>query len=123
MLEHQNFSLKLLEPKIIKLEVAEGIELEKDVAQQMIAGAVKLAKGDEYAILFDAGKWGNISAEAREEFAKSEKRMAVAIVTKSLANKLLGNFFINVHKPKTSSRIFTEEETALEWLREQIAKQ
>ena len=123
MSEPKNFSLELIEPKIIKLVVVDGIELEQTDAQRMISEATTLAEGNEYAILFDANRSGNISFEAREEFAKSKKRKAVAIVTRSLANKLVGNFFINFHKPLSSSRIFNDEETALEWLRTQIAKQ
>jgi hypothetical protein len=123
MSEPKNFSLELIEPKIIKLVVVDGIELEQTDAQRMISEAIALAEGNEYAILFDANKSGNISFEAREEFARSKKRKAVGIVTRSLANKLVGNFFINFHKPLSSSRIFNDEETALEWLRTQIAKQ
>jgi hypothetical protein len=123
MSEPKNFSLELIEPKIIKLVVVDGIELEQTDAQRMISEAIALAEGNEYAILFDANKSGNSSFEAREEFARSKKRKAVGIVTRSLANKLVGNFFINFHKPLSSSRIFNDEETALEWLRTQIAKQ
>ena len=119
----KNFSLQLIEPKIIKLVVVEGIELELADAKEMIASAIELSKGNEYAILFNANKSGSISFEAREEFARSKKRKAVAIVTRSLANKLVGNFFINFHKPHSSSRIFTEEESAVDWLRAQMTQQ
>jgi hypothetical protein len=119
----KKFSLELLEPRIIKLAVMDGIELEQEHAKQMISEAIEMAQGSDYVILFDANKSGNISYEAREEFAKSKKRKAIAIVTNSLANKLVGNFFINFHKPLSSSRIFNDEATALDWLRSQITKQ
>ncbi len=120
MFSRKKFSLQLIEPKIIKLLVVDGIELEQTDAKEMITEALELSAGNEYTILFDATKSGTISYEAREEFAKSKKRKAVAIVTTSLANKLLGNFFINFHKPASSSRIFSDEETAIEWLKELI---
>jgi hypothetical protein len=122
MFTTKKFSLQLLEPQIFRLTVIDGIELEEKDAKEMITEALALAKGEEYTILFDANKSGTISFEAREEFARSEKRLAVAIVTKSLANKLLGNFFINFHKPKSSSRIFSDEQNAIEWLRTHIEK-
>ena len=122
MFVSKKFSLQQLEPKILKLVVVDGIELELQDAKEMIAEALELSNGEEYAILFDANKSGTISFEAREEFAKSKKRKAVAIVTKSLANKLVGNFFINFHRPRSSSRIFSEEKSALEWLRLQMLK-
>lgn len=120
MFRNKKFSLQVIEPKIFKLVVIDGIELEQKDAQEMIAEALSLSNGEAYTILFDATKSGTISYEAREEFAKSKKRMAVAIVTTSLANKLLGNFFINFHKPMSSSRIFSKEDEAINWLRTQI---
>lgn len=116
----KKYRLQLIEPRIIRLNVIENIEMEQQDAKDMIADAVKLADGQTYAILFDANTSGTISFEAREEFAKSAKRIAAAIVTKSLANKLLGNFFVNFHKPKSPSRMFTDEKEALVWLREQV---
>jgi hypothetical protein len=74
-------------------------------------------------VLLDANVAGDISHEARDEFAKSKYRLAVAIVTNSLANKLLGNFFIKFHKPLSSSRIFSDEPSAIEWLRTIIYKE
>jgi hypothetical protein len=116
----KKISLQLIESQIIRMTVVEGIELEQNDAKEAIVEAVRLAEGKNYAILFNANVSGNISFEAREEFAKSEKRIAVAIVTDLLANKLLGNFFIKFHKPSSSSRIFSDEQTAIEWLRTQI---
>ena len=116
----KKISLQLIESQIIRMTVVEGIELEQNDAKEAIVEAVRLAEGKNYAILLNANVSGNISFEAREEFAKSEKRIAVAIVTDLLANKLLGNFFIKFHKPSSSSRIFSDEQTAIEWLRTQI---
>ena len=123
MFASKKFFLQLLEPGIIKLTVVDGIELEQKDAKEMITEALEMADGNEYTILFDATKSGSISFEAREEFARSKKRLAVAIVTNSLANKLLGNFFINFHKPSSSSKIFSDEQIAIVWLRTQINKQ
>ncbi|HKC69185.1 MAG TPA: STAS/SEC14 domain-containing protein [Bacteroidia bacterium] len=116
----KKYRLQVIEPRIIRLSVIENIELEQQDAKEIITDAVALANGETYAILFDANSNGTISFEAREEFAQSKKRIAAAIVTNSLANKLLGNFFVNFHKPKTPSRMFTEDKEAIEWLREQI---
>jgi sugar/nucleoside kinase (ribokinase family) len=118
----KKITLKLIEPQIIKMNVVDGIELDQNDAKEAIAEAVRLAEGKNYTILFDANVAGDISHEARDEFAKSPKRTAVAVVTTSLANKLLGNFFIKFHKPISSSRIFPDEQTAIEWLRTQLNK-
>ena len=113
----KKITLKLIEPQIIKMMMVDGIELDQNDAKEAIAEAVRLADGKYYTVLLDANVAGDISHEARDEFAKSKYRLAVAIVTTSLANKLLGNFFIKFHKPMSSSRIFSDEPSAIEWLR------
>ena len=105
------------------MSVVEGVEMNQDDAKEAIAEAVALAEGKNYVILFSINESGDISFEAREEFAKSKKRLAVAIVTTSLANKLFGNFFIKFHKPKSPSRIFSDEPSAIEWLRTILAEE
>jgi hypothetical protein len=122
MFDTKKISLQLVEPQIIRMTVTEGIELEQKDAKEAIAEALELSQGKDYTILFNANVSGTISFEAREEFARSKKRMAVAIVTNLLANKLFGNFFIKFHKPSSASRIFSDEQKAIEWLRTYISK-
>ncbi|MGZ4078580.1 MAG: DUF7793 family protein, partial [Bacteroidia bacterium] len=49
----------------------------------------------------------------------TDKRFAIAFVTTSLANKIVGNFFIKFNKPASATKLFSDEETALEWIIEQ----
>ena len=51
---------------------------------------------------------------ASKEF--TDYRMAVAFVTKNMAIKILGHFFINVNKPATPTKMFTNEADAFKWL-------
>jgi len=44
---------------------------------------------------------------------------AKAIIVNSMANRIVGNFIIKFHKPIAKTRLFSDEETALAWLREQ----
>jgi hypothetical protein len=123
MFDSKKITLKLIETQIIKMTMVDGIDLDENDAKEAIFEAVRLAGGKKYTVLLDANVTGDISHKARDEFAKSKYRLAVAIVTSSLANKLLGNFFIKFHKPLSSSRIFSDEPSAIEWLRTIIAKE
>lgn len=123
MAESKKYSLHLLESQIIKMTVVEDVEFKLQDATETIAEAVILGKGKPYGILFDANMIGNMTHEARDEFAKSPLRIAVAIVTDNLAAKIIGNFFIKFHKPWSASRIFKEEQPALEWLRDKIVNE
>lgn len=72
MSEAKPFSLQVIESHIIRMTVVEGIELEQKHALELISEATRLANNKEYCILFEANVSGNITHEAREEFAKSK---------------------------------------------------
>lgn len=72
-----------------------------------------------YAVI-DFG--GNLtsSTEARQIYADAEYirkyRIADAFLVRSLAVRLIANFFINVTKPKVKTKLFTDENAAVNWL-------
>lgn len=72
-----------------------------------------------YAVI-DFG--GNLSSstEARQVYADAEYlqkwRIADAFLVKSLPVRLIANFFIKVTKPKVNTRLFVDEEAAVNWL-------
>jgi len=122
MTNSSKFHLELIEPRIIKVCPAEGIDIELTDAQEMIRAAVDLANGDTYVTIFDARTVASISKEARDAFAVSPKRIAAAILTNSIANRLVGNFFIKNHKPIYPTRIFSDVDEALNWVKTHISK-
>jgi hypothetical protein len=66
------------------------------------------------------GKYTNVSPEARELAANKElskNRTSLAFVTDSLAHKLVVNFFIKFNRPSTPTKLFTDEEEAIRWLK------
>jgi hypothetical protein len=70
-------------------------------------------------ILITGGTFTSHDAESRE-FNSSEEVMkhckAVAIVSKSLAGKMIANFFINFNKPGSPTRFFSNQKDAIKWL-------
>ena len=122
MFSNEKFSLQLIEPQIIKIEIMGHTEIDEKEAKQIIEEAVKITNGKNYAVLFNANELSTINFEAREVFAKNKKRIAAAMTSPSLPNRLLGNFFINFHKPLSPSRFLANEKLAVVWLREQIKK-
>lgn len=117
MSKSSKFHLELIEPRIIRVCLSDGIEIELEDAQAMILAAVALAEGMTYVTLFDSRPAASISKEARDAFAVSPKRIAAAILTNSIANRLVGNFFIKYHKPIYPARVFSDEQDAIKWLR------
>lgn len=63
----------------------------------------------------------NISNQARNYFAHdknhSKLRLSQAIVIDGLAQKIVGNFYKNFHRPDCPVELFTNEADAMEWIR------
>jgi hypothetical protein len=106
------------ENRILRIKIIEGAEIELSDALQNFEATKLLTKNDRYLILVDGRVSLSISREARAFAAesKNDDSIASAMIITSTANKLIGNFYINVNKPSIPTRIFSSEEKAIEWL-------
>lgn len=105
--------------RILKIKVLEGSDIELADALQNYEATKILTKNDRYLVLVDGRVNLSVSREARAFAAQSQNNsesIASALVITSTANKLIGNFYINVNKPHIPTRIFSSEEKAVEWL-------
>lgn len=119
---HKKFAITKLTKSIFKLEAFEGIELLLEDVMDMHKAFLELSQGKKYAVLMDATKYFSPSDKARAKIASKQFtniRYATAFVVASLANRLIGNLFIRFNKPATPTRIFNNETSALEWLKEE----
>ncbi|WCL81074.1 STAS/SEC14 domain-containing protein [Saprospira sp. CCB-QB6] len=69
--------------------------------------------------LSDISQLKSTEREARDYLAKHGIAAGAALLTYSPISKLVGNLFLKFNKPKFPTRLFTSEEKALAWLREQ----
>jgi len=98
--------------------LADDVELSiEDVIDQRKLYS-ELTKGKPHVILVFAGHHTSATKEAREYAANHPVpgRLAEAIIIKSMSVRILGNVFINFHKPSVPTKMFNKEEDALEWL-------
>lgn len=106
-------------------------EYEVDVAEQLdIHDAyAKLTNNgsDPYAILVIPGTYGGITKEAREmemfDFDVYRNQTALAIVIKSLHQRILATMYFNLKrkKPKYPFRLFNSETQATQWITKQLS--
>lgn len=127
MVDYSNnkFEITILTDRIFKLRPFEGVEIDVEDVKEMRIVYLKFSKNEPFAILLDASEPSTLTHEARVLLASkeyAEKRIAAAFVTKSTASKLIGNFFIQFHKPFSPTKLFNDEASAFEWLKEQIQK-
>lgn len=108
-------------PLIIRIESTAGEFIEASDANAMREANLELSNGMPYYILLDTSKgFASATPEANKIFAArefSENRMAIAIIAKSLASKIVSNFFIRFNQPHTPTRVFIDEQEAVEWLK------
>jgi hypothetical protein len=67
----------------------------------------------------------SIEKKARDFFATPDATMGVlagALITNSIFQATLANFFLKVSNPKIPTKLFTDERKAIEWLEQYIAK-
>ena len=122
MFKNEKFEIQFLTDRIYRLKVFEGAEIEADDANEMGKILRELSNGKPFAVLLNAMSSFYISPDANKIIASKKDRIAAAIVTKSLANRIIGNFFIKFNKPATPTKLFSEETEAMEWL-EQLVKE
>lgn len=108
------------DPPIIRMEVETMEMLEvADVAPIRNAN-LALSGGKPFCVLLDTSKgYFNVTPEANRLLASKEyagTRIATALVVKSLATRLAGNFFMRL-RPGSPTRLFHYESDALAWLK------
>lgn len=111
------------EKNVLFFKVKQEIEVDVKEIQDMIAYAKEVMGEKRHYCVVDFGSSVMSTTEAREVYAASDyiqkNRIADAFLVKSLALRLVANFFIQVTKPKVKTRLFTDESLALTWLLQQ----
>lgn len=123
MKKRNKASIRLLENGIVENVIKEGAVLEAEDVITLRKQNMKLTSGSVYGVLVIAEPFSSISKEARELTAGKEfanVTVARALVVNSLGHRLLANFYLNINKPFIKTKVFSERETALEWLRIQL---
>ena len=96
--------------------------MELDDAVTAIEAMSRLTSGRPAPLLADAHEAGSQSRLARAEFVRrGDIATAVAILVLSPLSRMMGNFYLSVNKPTTLTRLFEDEDQAIEWLRGYVA--
>lgn len=105
---------------IIQIQFEKGFEGELDDAKRMVNHFALLSEGRKVKILCLYAENNLFSKEVREFIAGPEVNeivMADALVIKGMAQKIVGNFYLQVNKPSRPTRLFTDKAEALLWLK------
>jgi hypothetical protein len=89
-------------------------------AQETMAAYEKVNQGKRLPLFIDTMTMRSLSREARHYYASEEAAAvasAAAIIIGSPVSRVLGNFYLGLSNPHLPSRLFTDEDEALAWLR------
>lgn len=118
---HPKFRMWFPADGVVRLVWSPPVPSGFDDAVATIEAMIELT-GDRPAPLFvDVRQAGPQDRAGRLEFIRRHEVVsAVAIVVGSPLSRMMGNFFINVNKPKAPTRLFDDEAAALAWLKEYV---
>lgn len=105
----------------IKINVVGNVEISVEDVKSIASACQKIGGGKAYPLLINVGKYTLPSVEARKFIAQAESNpyaKAEAYVISDLPQRIVGNFFLKFDKPARPTKIFTNEEEAMEWLKQ-----
>lgn len=88
-------------------------------AKKQYQGILSITEGKPFKVLVDTrNSWIVPEKEAQSYISNLEGKIAEAIIVKTLAVRILSNFYIKLNE-KVPSKVFTDEDKAIKWLKEQ----
>lgn len=107
---------------ILVVTIKDDIELSlQDIIEHRMIAA-RLTQNRPHCVLAIAGARTQATTEARHYAASNVPvgRVAEAVVIKSLPVRILGNFYLQFHKPGVPTKMFDERYEAMRWLELQM---
>ena len=95
------------------------MELEDGIESTRIS--LELVKDKPLPLLCDLNNVTKMTIECRNHFAGEAHAASfskAALLIPSPISKIIGNFFMGLNKPIKPTRLFTDREKALEWLKQ-----
>lgn len=116
---------QLLEPNLLENKIRDGFTLNAEDVQELKKANIELTNDGHYAILVIFGHLTEVTKEARELIASKEfqrNTIAKALLVDNIGHRLVGNFYLSVNRPHIKTRLFTDRDLAIKWLKEELLK-
>lgn len=109
------------EDDIVFFKYAPALDMDIDVAKEMVASRLEYTKGESVYALIDLTNLKSTTKEARDYMNSPEGGLrgitAGAFLSNNVVPTLLINIYLKVNNPPVPAKFFTSEEEALTWLR------
>ena len=117
------FAIKLISDRIVENSVFNRATLDVDDVKEAKQKNIELTKGLPYAYLATQGEFSHVTTKAKELLASkelAENTVAKALLIQSLSDRILANFYLKINKPFVKTKIFTDRDKAIDWLKKEI---
>lgn len=104
---------------ILYVIIKENVDLGIPEMDELLEFSAKFTNYEKRYTIVDTRSNYNSSQEVSNHYANSDYnkyRYADAFIVNSLAMRLLVNFYIRFHKPKIPTKLFNDEQSALNWI-------
>jgi hypothetical protein len=117
--------ISLCDDGMVRVMLKKNSEIGFLQAKENIQAYCDLAAGNRYAYIFYCENDNVVYSEEARTYAKNNEalfpKICMAVLVKTLAHKLVANFYFKFHKPAYPYKVFNKLEDAEEWSRQQIS--
>ncbi len=118
---HKTIS-RLIEKGILENTFKGGFIIEDIDMHELKAANRSIVGSEPYTVLVQAEELINFSVKARELVASESfkgNNIAKALLFRSLGQRIIANFYLKIHKPFIKTKLFSEREKAIAWLKKE----
>lgn len=112
--------IRFTEEGIMIIHCKEDYQYEIQDVKDLVIAAGELSGGKSVPTLTIPGKYTEATKEALDFIFSKDSILyasADAFIAQSLSQKIIGNFYLKIKKPSIPTRLFTNEKSAIEWLK------
>lgn len=105
---------------IITCTVIKNVYMNLEDGKENVEVFRKIGNGKLIPVLVDIRNSSGITKECRHYYASNESAMvmsAVALIVDSPLSRLIGNFMIGINKTVFPTKLFTDKNEAIKWLK------
>jgi hypothetical protein len=117
----RKFEVYFCSDNILVFKVNDNVDIELADMKEMLALAKDMLENEKNKNLIISGKYSTLTADAQKFMQTEEgninKPSAEAIVVNSLAQRIIGNFYLDIISTRRPSKLFTSIDLAIQWLK------
>ena len=105
---------------ILQIKMLDGVHITLEKVKEYFEVSHQLTHDTKVLVMVDNTLDYSITDDAKRYASSSvalKNRIATAVVTNSVINRLMGSLYIKLYKPMVPTKMFYNEETALKWLK------